>query len=103
MSRDDDIVGEEIKTPIVIMIGRVSKQDTSGGPGCQFMRCLDGEVGIPGATKYLQVLIGGSDIVESDIRAGFADHLVGKTVQQICCSVEPVNPIVYSERSLKEQ
>jgi hypothetical protein len=35
------------------------------------------------------VLIGGDDTVESNIGAGFMDHLAGKMVQQICGSVEP--------------
>jgi hypothetical protein len=35
------------------------------------------------------VLIGGGNIVESGIRAGFTDRLVGKMVQQIRGSVEP--------------
>jgi hypothetical protein len=36
------------------------------------------------------VLIGEGDTVESDIRAGVADHLAGKPVQQIHGSVEPI-------------
>jgi dihydrofolate reductase len=111
MSGDDDVIGGEIETPIAFVIGRpiafvigrVSEEDTSGGPGCQFMRCLDGEVGIAGATKHSQVLIGGGDTVESDIGAGCADHFIGKTVQQICGSVEPFYPVASQERSLKEQ
>jgi hypothetical protein len=71
MSGDDDVIGGEIETPIAFVIGRVFEEGTSGGLGCQFMRFLDGEVGIVGATKHLQVLIGGGDTVKSDIRAGF--------------------------------
>jgi hypothetical protein len=103
MSRDSDVNGGEIKTLIAFVIGRVSEEDTSGGPGCQFMRCLGGEVGIAGATKHSQVLIGGGDTVESDIGAGCMDHFAGKTVQQICDSVELFYPVPSRERSLKEQ
>jgi hypothetical protein len=46
---------------------RVSKEGTSSGPGCQFMRCLGREVGIASVTEHLQVLIGGGDTVESDM------------------------------------
>jgi hypothetical protein len=59
MLGDDDVIGGEIETPIAFVIGRVSEEDTSGGPGCQFIRCLGGEVGIAGTTKHSQVLIGG--------------------------------------------
>jgi hypothetical protein len=41
--------------------------------------------------------------VESDIGAGCADRFAGKTVQQICNSVEPFYPVASQERSLKEQ
>jgi hypothetical protein len=80
MSGDDDVIGGEIETPIAFVIGRVSEEDTFGGPGCQFMRCLGGEVGIAGATRHSQVLIGGGDTVKSDIGAGCVDRFAGKTV-----------------------
>jgi hypothetical protein len=103
MSKDDDVIGGEIETSIAFVINRVSEEDTSGGPGCQFMRCLGGEVGIAGTTGHLQVLIGGGDTVESDIGAGFADHLAGKTVQQIRGSVELIYLVANWKISLKEQ
>jgi hypothetical protein len=103
MPRDDDVIGGEIETLIAFVIGRVSEEDTSGGLGCQFMRCLGGEVGIAGAIKHSQVLIGGGDTVESDIGAGCVDHFAGKTIQQICGSVEPFYPVTSRERRLKEQ
>jgi hypothetical protein len=79
----------------------VSEEDTSSGTGCQFMRRLSGEVGIAGAIEHPQVLIGGSDTVESDIGVGFTNRLAGKTVQQIHGSLEPIYPIANWERSLK--
>jgi hypothetical protein len=49
------------------------------------------------------VLIEWGNTVESDIRAGFTDHLAGKTAQQIRDSVEPIYPVAVAnwERSLK--
>jgi hypothetical protein len=102
MSGDDNVIGGEIETPIAFVIGRVSEEDTSGGPGYQFMRCLGEEIGIAGATKHSQVLIGGGDTVESDIGAGCADRFAGKMIQQICGSVEPFYQVASQERSLKE-
>jgi hypothetical protein len=102
MSRDDDVISGEIDTPIAFVSDRVSEEGTSGESESQFMRCLCEEVEIAGATEHPQVLIGGGDTVESDIRAGFTDRLVGKPVQQIHDSVEPICPVANWKRSLKE-
>jgi hypothetical protein len=80
MLRDNDVIGEEIETPIAFMINKVSEEDTYGGPRCQFMRCLGGEVKRAGATEHSQVLMGGGNTVESDIGAGLMDHITGKMV-----------------------
>jgi hypothetical protein len=31
MSRDDDVVGDEIKTPVTFVVSRVSEENTSDG------------------------------------------------------------------------
>jgi hypothetical protein len=61
------------------------------------------EVGIACTIEHPQVLIGGDDTVESDIRVGFMDCLARKMVQQIHGSVEPIYPVANWERSLKEK
>jgi hypothetical protein len=80
MLGDDDVIGGEIETSIAFVISRVSEEGTSGGLGCEFMRCLCREVGIASAIEHPQVLIGGGNTVESDIGAKFMDCLAGKTV-----------------------
>jgi hypothetical protein len=75
------LVEREIETLIAFVISRVSEEDTSGGPGCQCMRCLGIEVGIAGRTEHLQVLIKGGDTMESNIGPRFTDHHAGKIVQ----------------------
>jgi hypothetical protein len=57
MLRDDVVVCGEIKAPLVFVIRGVSMENTSSGPGCQFMSDFGGEIGIAGATKHAQVLI----------------------------------------------
>jgi hypothetical protein len=32
MSRDDDVVGGEMKTPVTFVVSGVSEENTSGGP-----------------------------------------------------------------------
>jgi hypothetical protein len=57
MLEDDNVGGREIETPITLMISRVSKEDTTGGLGCQFVDNLCGEVGIANTAENVEVLI----------------------------------------------
>jgi hypothetical protein len=52
VSGDDNVVGGEIKTPINFVVSGVSEENTSGGPGCQFMSGFAGEIRIAGTTKH---------------------------------------------------
>jgi hypothetical protein len=61
VSGDDNIVGGDIKTLITFAVSGVSKENTSGGPGCQFVSGFGGEIRIAGTTEHVQVLIGGGD------------------------------------------
>jgi hypothetical protein len=56
MSIDDDVVGGEIDTPITFAISRVSEEDTTSGPGGQFVGILYREVGIENTAEQTQVL-----------------------------------------------
>jgi hypothetical protein len=90
---DDNVVGGEIKTPITFMVSGVSKKNTSGGSGCQFVSGFGGEIRIVGTTEYAQVLIGGDDSMEGEVWTGCTDRLGGEAVQQICGGVEPFYPV----------
>jgi hypothetical protein len=57
MSVDNNIVGGEIETPVTFVISGVSKEDTTSGPGVQFVSSLCGEVGIANTAEHAQVLI----------------------------------------------
>jgi hypothetical protein len=59
--RENDIVGGKIKTPVTFVISGVSKENTSGGPRCQFVVGFGREIRIAGTTEHAQVLIGGGD------------------------------------------
>jgi hypothetical protein len=103
VSGDDNVVGGEIKTPITFVVSGVSEENTSGGPGCQFVSGFDGEIRIAGTTEHAQVLIGGGNSMEGEVWTGRADRLGGEAVQQICGGVEPFYPVASRNRSLKEQ
>jgi hypothetical protein len=81
MSGDDDVVGGEIKTPTTFVVSGVSKENTSGGAGCQFVSGFGGEIRIAGTTEHVQVLIGGGDSMEGKVWTGRTDRLGGETVQ----------------------
>jgi hypothetical protein len=53
--RDQDTCS--LKTRVAFAISGVSKENTSGGHGCQFMNGFGGEVGIVGLIEHEQVLI----------------------------------------------
>jgi hypothetical protein len=103
VSRDDNVIDGEIKTPVAFVISGVSEENTSGGPGCQFMSDFDGEIEIAGATEHTQLLMGGGDSVEGDVWTSHADRLGREVIQQICGGVETFYPIASQNRSLKEQ
>jgi hypothetical protein len=81
MSRDDDVIGGEIKTLVTFVISGVSKENTTGGPGCQFMSGFGGEIRIVGTTEHVQVPIGGGDSMEGEVWTDRADRLGGEAVQ----------------------
>jgi hypothetical protein len=101
--RDDDVVGDEIKTPVTFVVNGISEKNIFGGPRCQFVSGFDGEIRIAGTTEHVQVLIGGGDSMVGEVWTGHADRLDGEAVQQICGSVEPFYPIASRNRSLKKQ
>jgi hypothetical protein len=102
VSRDGDVVGGEIETPVAFVISGVSEENTYGELGSQFVSVFGGEIRIAGATEHTQVLIGGGDSVEGEVWTSHADHLGGEVVQQICGNVEPFYPVASQDRSLQK-
>jgi hypothetical protein len=103
VSRDDDVVGGEIKTLVTFLVSGVSKENTSVEPRCQFVDDFGGEISILGTTEHAQVLIGGGDSIEGAIWASRADCFGGEAVQQLSGGVKPFYPVASWNRSLKRQ
>jgi hypothetical protein len=101
MSRDDDVVVSEIKTPITFVVNDVSEKNTSSGLGRQFVSSISGKIRITGTTERAQVLIGGGDFMEDEVWTGGVDHLSGEVVQQICGGVESFYPVASGIEPLK--
>jgi hypothetical protein len=101
MSGDDDIAGGEIKTPVTFVVSGVFEENTSGGPGYQFLSGFSREIRIAGTTEHTQVFIGGGDSVKGEVGTGCADRLGAEAVQQICGGVEPFYLGASWNRSLK--
>jgi hypothetical protein len=78
VSGDNNVVGGEIKTLITFVASRVSKENTSSEPRCQFVSGFGGEIRIASTTEHVQVLIGGGDSMEGEVWIGRADRLVGR-------------------------
>ena len=57
MTRDEDSVGGEVKTPISLMIGRVTEEDTTSGARGELMGSGRGGVGIAGTFVDTMVVI----------------------------------------------
>jgi hypothetical protein len=80
MPGDDDVVGGEIETLISFVVSEVSEEDTTSGPGGQFVSSLCGEVGIADAAKHTQVLIRGCDAVEGNKQAGDTNRFTREVI-----------------------
>jgi hypothetical protein len=103
MLGDNNVVVGEIKTPVIFVVSRVSKENISVGLRCQFVSGFGREIRIAGTTELAQVIIGGSDSMELEVWTSRADRLGGEVVQQICGGVEPFYPVVSWNRSLKSR
>jgi hypothetical protein len=61
------------------------------------------EIRIVGTTEHAQVLLGGGDSMEGEVRVGRADCLCGEVVQYMCGSVEPFYLVASWNKSLKNR
>jgi hypothetical protein len=85
------------------VVSGVSDENTSVRPGCQFVSGFGREIRIVGTTEHAQVLLGGGDSMEGEVRVGRADCLCGEVVQYMCGSVEPFYLVASWNKSLKKQ
>jgi hypothetical protein len=96
VTRDEDSVGGEVKTPIPLMVGGVSEEDTSSGARGELMRSSGSEVGVASAPEDTKMVVGGMDAEESEVGVGWATALV----EEVGGSGEGLSPVMSGKGSL---
>ena len=81
VTRDEDSVGGKVKTPISLMIGRVTEEDTVSGARGELMRSSGSEIGIASAPEDTKMIIGGVDAKKSEVRSAVGNRLGWQTVE----------------------
>jgi hypothetical protein len=102
MARNEDSVGGEVKTPITLMVGRVTEEDTTRGARGKLMRSSGREIGVASAPKDTKMVVRGMDAEESEVRGGVGNRLGGETVEQVGGSGEGLSPVTSGKGSLEE-
>jgi hypothetical protein len=83
----------EIKTPITFMSVGIPEKNTQCGARRELVVGGGGQVGIAGASKHAEMIIGGRGAVEREVRGAAGQCFSGVTVKKICGGVEGVSPI----------
>jgi hypothetical protein len=73
------------------------------GSGRKFVGSDSRDVGIEGTLEDAKMLIGGGGIEEGKKQSGMVDRLGGKTINEVCGSVQRLNPVVCGKRSLEDE
>jgi hypothetical protein len=102
MSRNDDTICGEIKTSIAFVVGRITKEDTLGRAGSEFVRCSSSDIRVAGTTKNPKMITWWNCAKESNIRTDGLYSFGRKAIQKIGGCVQTFNPILSRKGSLKE-
>jgi hypothetical protein len=95
-------VGGEVKTPITLMVGRVTEEDTTRGARGKLMRSSGSEIGVASAPEDTKMVVRGMDAEESEVRGGVGNRLGGETVEKVGGSGEGLSPVTSGKGSLEE-
>jgi hypothetical protein len=86
MARDDDTVAGYVEALIALVIGRVAKESTKSGARGEFVRGGGCEIGVTGAPKGAEVMVGRMTTMESEERGLHTQCLGRKTIDEVCGS-----------------
>ena len=80
MTRDDDAVRGEVKTPKSLMIRRITQENTKSGARRKFVRGSVRHVRITSTAKDPKVRVGGMRAEQGEVRSGELQSFSGETV-----------------------
>ena len=65
MPGHDDLVGRPVEAAVALVMRRITKEDTQGGAGSEFVGGGSGEVGVAATTENTKMLIGWRSPIEN--------------------------------------
>jgi hypothetical protein len=101
VARNEDSVGGEVKTPLTLMVGRVTEEDTARVARGKLMSS-GSEIGVASAPEDTKMVVRGLDAEESEVRGGVGNRLGGETIEKVGGSGEGLNPVTSGKGSLEE-
>jgi hypothetical protein len=102
VSRDDNPVRQQIKTPVPLVIGGIAKKDAKGGPRRELVRRCGGQVRVASTTEHTEMRVGWVGSVQVEEGRPEVERLGGEAVQQVSCRVKAFDPVRGKEGRLKQ-
>jgi hypothetical protein len=99
MTRDDDVVGEEVKASVSLVFRGVTEEKTTSGVERELVSSSSGGVGIAGTTKDPKAGIGGGCAIHSEVGGSVTGRLGGKAVKEMSNSVQGLLPNRWREET----
>jgi hypothetical protein len=103
MTRDDDVVGCEVKTAIPLVVRGVAKEDVASGAWSELMRDSNGSVGVAGTGEQAKVVVGRGCVVQGKVGGGVAHRLRWEAVEEVGGGVQSLCLVASRERRLEEK
>ena len=101
MTRDDDSIGDKIKTAVSLMMSRIAKEDAESRTGCKFMGSSGRKIGVTLTTEDPKMIVGRRTAKEGKMRGREIKGLGGQDVEEKSCSVQRLGPIRRGHARLK--
>ena len=103
MTRDDDSIGDRIKTAVSLMVSRIAKEDAESRTGCKFMGSSGRKIGVTLTTENPKMIVGRRTAKEGKMRGRETKGLGGQDVEEKSCSVQRLGPIRRRHARLKQK
>jgi hypothetical protein len=100
---DDYSVCGEVKAAITLVIRGVAEERTQGRAGSKFVRGGGSEIRIAGASKRVQVVIGGKSAMEGKVGSAHAKGFGGETIDDEGGGDKGINPVMGGHGGLEKK